>query len=68
MYLFNAPAGAISGYSKMENIEYEFTEEEMTQYRKQNYWRGFRACLILIVAPIVLIIIATAQIWVNANI
>ena len=32
------------------------------------YWRGFKACLVFIVLPIVLIIIATAQIWVNANI
>ncbi len=41
---------------------------EKAQERKANYWRGFRACLILIVAPIVIALVVWANIFINANI
>jgi hypothetical protein len=40
---------------------------EKVSARKANYWRGFRACLILIVAPIVGVLIVWAHIFINAN-
>lgn len=37
-------------------------------HTRATFWRGFRACLILVVVPIVLTIIVLAHVWVNANI
>lgn len=35
--------------------------------RKYHYWRGFRACLILIVAPIMITLVVLANLFINAN-
>lgn len=41
--------------------------EKLEEYRKANFWRGFRACLILVVAPIVLGLVVLANIFINNN-
>jgi len=50
----------------MQNIVME--KGEFRKQEKYHYWRGFRACMILVVAPGVLLLIVLAQLWVNANI
>lgn len=34
------------------DIKIEIIDEEEVKLRKYNYWRGFRACLILVVLPL----------------
>ncbi len=46
----------------------EEEEEKEIKFRKANYWRGFRACLILVVFPIVLGLVVLANIFINNNI
>lgn len=45
----------------------KYTIKEIEVFRKYHYWRGFRACLILIVVPIVITILVAMQLFVNAN-
>lgn len=45
----------------------KYTTKELEAYRKYHYWRGFKACLVLIVAPIVIAIVVAMQMFVNAN-
>ena len=49
-------------------INYDFTAKELTRYRKEQYWRGFVACLVFVVAPIVLGLVVLANIFINNNI
>lgn len=43
------------------------SEKQEVEIRKYNYWRGFRACLVLVVAPIVLGLVVLANIFINNN-
>jgi len=51
----------------METIEYEFTEKEMTQFRKQSYWRGFKACALIVAVLLVVGFVVWANIFIRIN-
>lgn len=49
----------------MYNTNQVFNNDNQIQHRKANYWRGFRACLILVVAPILITYIVFCNYIIN---
>lgn len=43
-------------------------ENKYKEVIESAWGRGFKACLVFVVAPLVISIIVLAQVWVNANI
>lgn len=50
---------------EIEEIKRIARRVEEIHARKMNYWRGFRACMILIVAPLVLGIIVLLNLFIK---
>ena len=58
----------IEDSSMHKEIAHPLMQNKNQEVIMRAYKRGFKACLVFVVVPIVLSIIVLAQLWVNTNI